>query len=224
TTLNNPRVGPGRVLSQVPLPGQEAARGSDVRVILSLGPDRRAVPSIEGMDRDEAISLLQRMGFQVRLRTVQNMKEEGELLGMEPRAGAQVPMPGIVVLTVSGGPPKVLTPRVIATTRDDAAARLQAVGLRLGRVSYDPESTQPLGDVVAQSPEPGDSIRMGGAVRITVSGSDPNPPPPPDTIPVAPVDSAAATDLDEPEPTEPDPEPAPPPATPGTGTREPDRG
>jgi beta-lactam-binding protein with PASTA domain len=221
TTLNNPRIPAGRVLSQVPLPGQEAARGSGVRVILSAGPDKRPVPAIAGMDRDEAILLLQRMGFQVRLRTVQNMKEEGTLLAMEPRAGTPVPMPAIVVLSISAGPPKILAPNVMNVTRDEAASRLEAAGLRLGRVSYDPSSTEPLGDVVAQSPEPGDSVRMGGSVRITISGSDPNPPAPVDTAVAAPADSAAATEP----PAEPQPEPAPPPAPSGAqGTQRDKRG
>jgi serine/threonine-protein kinase len=131
------------------------------------------------MDRDDAISLLQRMGFQVRLRTIPNMQEEGTILGMDPRAGSKVPMPAVVVLTLSAGPPKIVTPSVLGATRDDAATRLEAAGLRLGHVSYDSASTAPLGDVVAQSPEAGDSVRMGGAVRVTVSGRDPNPPPPP---------------------------------------------
>ena len=224
TTLNNPRVRLGQVLSQVPLPGQEAARGSGVRIILSAGPDRRPVPGIEGLDKDEAISLLQRMGFQVRLRTVRNMEDEGTLVGMEPRAGTRVPMPGVVILNVSAGPPKVQAPSVLAVTRDEAATRLEAAGLRLGRVSYDPASTAPLGNVVAQSPEPGDSIRMGGAVRITVSGSDPNPPAPVDSAAAAPVDSAAPAEAP---PAEPAPEPAPPPAPPappGAGTERGDRG
>ncbi|HEX6749787.1 MAG TPA: PASTA domain-containing protein [Longimicrobium sp.] len=214
-TLNHPHIPAGRVLSQVPLPGQEAARGSAVRLIVSAGPDRRAIPSIAGMDRDEAIGLLQRMGFQVRLRTVQNMKEEGTILGMEPRAGAQVPMPGIVVLTLSAGPPKIVTPGVLGITQDEAAARLEAAGLRLGRITYDPASTAPLGDIVAQSPEAGDSIRMGGSVRITLSGVDPNPAPPP-----APVDSAEATPdtifLGEEQKAEPAPSPPPTPP-PGDG-------
>ncbi|HET7231188.1 MAG TPA: PASTA domain-containing protein [Longimicrobium sp.] len=218
TTLNHPRIPAGRVLSQVPLPGQEAARGSNVRVILSAGPDRRPVPSIEGMDKDDAISLLQRMGFQVRLRTVQNMEEEGTLLGMEPRAGTQVPMPGIVILDLSAGPPKLAAPSVLTLTREDAAARLEAAGLRLGRVSYDPGSPAPLGTVVAQSPEPGDSTRMGYSVRVTLSGPDPNPPAPVDSTAAAtePSDSVVAEPPAEPEP-EPAP-PAPPPPTPGTGT------
>jgi serine/threonine-protein kinase len=125
---------------------------------------------------------------------------------MDPRAGTAVPMPGIVVLTVSAGPPKVVTPGVLNVTIDQAEARLQTAGLRLGKVTYDPASTAPLGDVVAQSPEPGDSIRMGGAVRITISGSDPNPAPP--------VDSAAASADSAAPPAQQGTEPAPAPPAP----------
>jgi serine/threonine-protein kinase len=174
-------------------------------VFVSDGPDRRPVPSIAGMDQDDAIRLLQRMGFQVRLRTVQDAHDEGSVLRMEPQAGTPLPMPGVVVLTVSAGPPRILTPGVTQGTVEQAEARLVGAGLRLGRVLYDSTSTAPLGDVVGQSPAAGDSIRLGGAVRVTVSGHDPHPPAP--TAPVA--DSAA------PAPTEPPPaEPAPAPPAP----------
>jgi serine/threonine-protein kinase len=211
-TLNHPRVPAGRVLSQVPLPGQEAGRGSAVRLIFSAGPDRRPVPSIAGMEKDDAIQLLQRAGFQVRLRTVQNMQDEGAVLGMDPRAGSLVPMPAIVVLTLSAGPPKIVTPSVTGITQDAAAARLEAAGLRLGHVSYDSASTAPLGDIVGQSPEAGDSIRMGGAVRVTLSGRNPNPPPPP-----APVDSARSMPDTVFMGAPPAPAPPPPPPTPAPG-------
>ena len=209
-SMNNPRMRAGHVLTQVPLAGQEAARGTPVRVFMSDGPERRKIPGIEGMEKDDAIALLQRMGFQVRLRMATSMREEGTLLGMQPAAGTAVPMPAIVVLTVSAGPPKIVTPSVTGGTRDQAASILEAAGLRLGRVSYDSTSAAPLGDVVAQSPAAGDSVRMGGSVRITLSGHDPNPPPPP------PVDSAAPPPAEEDSvPEEPAPAPPPPPALPG---------
>jgi len=206
--LNNP-MRAGHVLTQVPLAGQEAARGTFVRIFLSDGPDRRPVPALAGLDKDEAIALLQRMGFQVRLRTVNSPREEGTLLGMTPAAGTQVPMPGIVVLSISSGPPKILAPSVTGGTIDQAEATLEAAGLRLGHVSYDSLSTAPLGDVVGQSPAAGDSVRMGGSVRVTISGHDPTPPPP------APVDSAAPPGEAPPAEPEPAPAPAPPPPPPG---------
>jgi beta-lactam-binding protein with PASTA domain len=202
--LNNPRMRAGHVLTQVPLAGQEAARGTPVRIFLSDGPDRRRVPGIAGMAKDDAIALLQRMGFQVRLRIVNSPRDEGTLLGMAPAAGTPVPMPGIVVLSLSSGPPKMLAPSVTGGTRDQAEAILQAAGLRLGRVAYDSASGAPLGDVVGQSPEAGDSVRMGGSVRIVISGHDPPPPPP------VPVDSAAPAETPPAE--EPAPAPPPPPS------------
>jgi serine/threonine-protein kinase len=205
-SLNNPRMRAGHVLTQVPLAGQEAARGTPVRIFLSDGPDRRRVPGIAGMEKDDAIALLQRMGFQVRLRIVNSPREEGTLLGMQPAAGTPVPMPGIVVLSVASGPPKMLAPSVTGGTRDQAEAILQAAGLRLGRVSYDSASGAPLGDVVGQSPEAGDSVRMGGSVRIVISGHDPNPPPP------TPVDSAAPVETPPAEEPAPAPPPSPPPS------------
>jgi beta-lactam-binding protein with PASTA domain len=201
--LNHPRMAAGHVVTQVPLPGQEAGRGSAVRVFISDGPDRRRVPSIEGMGRDDAIRLLQRMGFQVRLRTVQDASDEGTVLRMDPQAGTAVPVSGVVVLAVSAGPPKIVTPSVLNGTSDQAASRLEAAGLRLGRVLYDSTATAPLGDVVAQSPAAGDSIRQGGSVRITVSGHDPRPPPP------LAVDSAAPPPAEEAPPESAPPAPPP---------------
>lgn len=208
-SMSNPRMRAGHVLTQVPLAGQEAPRGSPVRIFLSDGPERRKIPGIAGMEKDDAIALLQRMGFQVRLRMATSPREEGTLLAMQPAAGTAVPMPAIVVLTVSAGPPKIVAPGVTGGTIDQAEAILEAAGLRLGRVSYDSTSAAPLGDVVAQSPAAGDSVRMGGSVRITISGHDPHPPPPP------PVDSAAPPPGEETPPADsaaPAPPPPPPPA------------
>ena len=203
-SLYNPRMRAGHVLTQVPLAGQEAARGTQVRIFMSDGPEQRKIPGIAGMGKDDAIALLQRMGFQVRLRMVPSMREEGTLMAMAPRAGTAVPMPAIVVLSLSAGPPKILAPSVTGGTRDQAASILEAAGLRLGRIGYDSTSAAPLGDVVGQSPAAGDSVRMGGSVRIILSGRDPTPPPPP-----APVDSAAPDSTAEPAPEEPAPAPPP---------------
>jgi beta-lactam-binding protein with PASTA domain len=197
--LSHPNIREGRVLAQVPLPGQEANRGTSVSLILSEGAARRAVPSITGLGKDEAIALLQTMGFRVRIRLVQDKSAEGRLLGMEPKAGTRVAMPGIVILNVSAGPPKVLVPAIVALTTGDAAARLEATGLRLGTITYDPASTEAAGVIIAQSPAAGDSLRMGSGVRVTVAGPNPNPPEPV-------VDSAGAPPIDEPRPEE-EPEP-----------------
>jgi len=210
--LAHPRVRAGRVLAQVPLPGQEASRGTGVRIILSSGAERRAIPAIAGLGKDDAVALLRQMGFSVRLRQIFSQQPEGKILGMEPRAGSQVPMPGVVTLTLSAGPPKVLVPGVVALAQADARARLQAVGLRLGTITYDPESTEPAGVVLTQNPVSGDSARQGSGVRVTIAGADPNPPEPEPIDTVAPAREPSPDDPGEPSEQQPEPAPTPTPA------------
>ncbi|HEX5727063.1 MAG TPA: PASTA domain-containing protein [Longimicrobiaceae bacterium] len=192
--LPHPDIRRGAVLTQDPLPGQEVTRGSTIRLLLSAGPERRAVPSIAGLPLEEARALLERMGFTVATRQVIHDSPVGRILELTPAAGRQVALPETVTITLSAGPPKVLVPSVLALPEPEARARLQEAGLRLGTITYDPFSAEALGGIASQSPAPGDSLRKGGSVRVVISGSDPNPPPPvePDSV--------------EPEP-EPEPEP-----------------
>jgi eukaryotic-like serine/threonine-protein kinase len=215
--LPNPRVRQGRVLMQTPLPGEEVARGTQVRIVVSAGPEMRQVPPVTGLSRNDAIGLLQRFGYRVAIQNVRDRREEGTLLGLRPAAGARAAVGTVVTMVISAGPPSVLVPSVIGLERGAAAARLEAGGLELGRVSYDPSSLEPAGSVVAQTPVAGDSLRMGSGVRVTLAGADPNPPPPPVDTLTAPMDTGLVElPADEEEPEEPE-EPPKEGEKPGTG-------
>jgi len=208
-TLPNPRVRRGRVLMQTPLPGEEVARGSTVRIVLSGGPEMRQVPSLRGLSQADAVGLLQRFGYRVAVARVQDARPEGTLLGVSPAAGQQAAVGTVVTLQVSAGPPFVRVPAVVTLPAAGARARLQAVGLQLGQATYDPASLEPAGTILAQSPAEGDSLRQGSGVRVTVAGVDPNPLPlPGDSLA---VDSAAAAEPapEDEVPAEPAPEPEP---------------
>ena len=210
-TLANPRIRAGAVLVQSPLPGQEVNRGAEIRVVLSAGPERHPVPPIAGLSLREARALLERFGFSVRVQRMVSDRGEGTFLGMRPRAGTVAVVPSVVTITLSAGPPRLPVPSVLALPLGEAETRLRAAGFRLGNVSYDPASTEALGGIASQRPAAGDSLRRGGAVNVTVSGTDPNPPPPPSENAVAP--DSAAPDPDEPQPPPPQEfPPAPPPA------------
>ena len=177
--LPNPRIRRGRVLMQEPLPGEEVPRGTPVRIVLSAGPELRTVPSVRGLRQEEAVGLLERYGFRVAIAEVADSREAGTLLGLRPGAGEPAAVGTVVELSVSAGPPFVRVPDVAGAAAADARARLEAVGLAMGGVSYAPGSDQPAGTVVGQAPAAGDSLRMGSAVRVTLAGADPTPPPPP---------------------------------------------
>ncbi|HEU0016299.1 MAG TPA: PASTA domain-containing protein [Longimicrobium sp.] len=205
-SLPNPRIRRGAVLMQTPLPGEEVTRGTTVRIVLSSGPEMRAVPSIRGLPRDEAVALLQRFGFRVRVVGVRDRTPEGRILGLNPAEGKPAAVGGVIEMRVSLGPPRVLVPGVVGLATGDAAARLEAASLALGARSYDPASPEPAGTILSQSPVAGDSLRMGGRVSVTVAGADPNPPAP------EPVDSLPPDTVAPPPAEEPAEEPAEPPA------------
>lgn len=213
-TMPNARVRQGRVLMQSPLPGEEVARGATVRIVLSGGPELRQVPSIRDLSRQEAVALLQRYGYRVALRTIHDRRAEGTILGLSPAVGQRAAVGSVVTMSISAGPPWMKAPSVVGLQLADAAARLEAGGLEVGRVGYDPASLEPAGTIVAQAPAAGDSIRLGSSLRVVLAGVDPNPPAPAaDTLV---VDSAAVDVPEDEEPPvdeEPDEpaEPAPPP-------------
>lgn len=199
STLANPTVPAGAVLAQTPLPGQEVMRGAAVQVILSSGPERHPVPSVRGMRAKRAAALLEAYGFTVAIQEVEDASPEGTILEMTPAAGAMAVVPSEIRMRVSAGPPWVEAPGVVGMERDAARAALEAAGLRVGDVGYDPYALAEPGVIVSQSPAAGDSIRQGSGVGIVVAGTDPTPAP-------EPADTLAPPGGEEPE------EPAPAPA------------
>ena len=199
--LNHPTVPRGAVLMQSPLPGQETTRGAVIRVTLSEGRARRPVPQVTDLTATQAQSLLRQMGFAVRVRRVVSQRAAGRVLGVVPDPGTVLPIPAAVELRVSSGPPEVVIPTVAVPDlsglpEPDAREALRSAGLRVGEVGYDPGSAVPLGGVAAQSPAPGDSVKAGTAVSITVSGSPPTgaEPPPADTTGAAPPQPQGLSD------------------------------
>ena len=53
----------GSVIAQTPEPGTQVDRGSDIEVVVSKGPDRRAVPNVIGMSIEDATSALEAVGL-----------------------------------------------------------------------------------------------------------------------------------------------------------------
>jgi eukaryotic-like serine/threonine-protein kinase len=96
----------GTVLAQDPAANTLADKGSTVTLTVSKGPTTRAVPNVEGQERDPAVAALEEAGFEVNVteQEVDDENLENLVLAQDPPAGAQA-KPGSTVTIVVGIPP-----------------------------------------------------------------------------------------------------------------------
>jgi len=170
-TLINPEVPAGLVLAQSPLPGEEVARGSVIRVTLSAGAERRQVPELRTLTAGEARQLLVRSGFEVEVEERTDRSPPGRILEVMPAPGTQVELPATIRLVISSGPPRAPVPSVVGLREDDARQAISDAGFYVSEVERDEFALQSAGTVTAQVPGPGGEASVGSGIRITVASS-----------------------------------------------------
>jgi eukaryotic-like serine/threonine-protein kinase len=167
-SLRHPSVPRGEVLGQAPLPGQLALPGSSVWVTRSLGPERRAVPDVTGVDAARARVVLETSGFVVIPDSVTADIPRGRVVSTMPPADSEVALPTDIHLTVSLGPPMVPMPSVLGMPEVDARALLDSLGLVVSQVDEVFRFGRDQGIVVEQEPPADSLLERGSAVRLAV--------------------------------------------------------
>ena len=92
----------------------------------------------------------------------------GQVISQTPEAEAEMRKGDSVVVTISLGPTRLLTPDVMGLTRTDASARLKEKGLSM--VVFKSPSTEPVDQVIAQNPQKDEPCVLGQEIEVTVSG------------------------------------------------------
>lgn len=167
-SLLHPSVPENVILGQSPLPGQVAHPGSEVRVTVSLGPQRRAVPDVTGLDEVRARIVLETSGFLVRSDTMESEEPRGRIVEVSPAPGEQVVLPGSVRLTVSAGPPVVTMPLVLGLPEEEAVMLLDSLGLIVGPIEELFRFGRDQGIVVQQEPASDSELQRGTTVQLWV--------------------------------------------------------
>ncbi len=101
--------GAGTVVGTEPGAGSEVASGTEVKVMVSMGPESTVadVPNLLGMSLEKAESMLSEKGLKVGGVTyVSADKPYGTIVAQDPAEGSQIAVGGFVNLNVSGGEDK----------------------------------------------------------------------------------------------------------------------
>ncbi len=163
---------PPRATSCRPTPRRvtSVAKNSAVNLVVSGGPHipTVTVPSVQGKQLTQAITLLQAANLGYTVKSVNSTQPVNTVLSQDPAGGTKVPETRKVLLTVSGTQTQVSTPSVIGQSPANAGSVLNQAGLRVGSQSS-ACSGQPNGVVSAQNPTPGVSVPPNTAVNLVVS-------------------------------------------------------
>lgn len=208
----------GRVISQVPAAGTVVRRGWQVRLAVSIGPQRVSIPQVVGeSDRAAAIVIAQR-GLQLGVPAAVAMPgaTAGLVLAQNPPANAtDVSAPKISLLVAADNPPEVyVMPSFIGQPLGSVSLALKDAGFSVGKVSMQaapppvnpPDATQPAAPSNGTSPQPGGQSPIPSPVPSSSTTSSPvtppatPPPPQPTANAVAPPSPASIVVSQDPAP------------------------
>lgn len=157
------------IISQDPEPGRKVKKGTEVKVVVSLGIELIEVPDVVGMDAIEAASFLGEKGLVAESQEGYSDKvAEGLVIKQEPAAGEKVPRGSKVILVVSRGAETLVVPDVVGLSVSEATRTLAREGFKYS-VKYQSSDVVPKGKVIRQSPPPGSEEKRSSVVTIYVS-------------------------------------------------------
>jgi len=167
---HHPTARGGVVTWQDPPPEMALPRSAVVRLTVSTGPEGSVVPDVVNLDVGLAVLVMQEAGFRIgSIDSVAGLSTPGTVLASRPGLGT-VRQPGeSVTLVVSRGPADIQVPALLGLTRDQAAERLEALGLLVGFVRYDDRPGSRPGSVLRQRPNPGVRLPSRSRVDLTLA-------------------------------------------------------
>lgn len=163
-----------QVVRQSPSGGATVKTGQRAHVVLSLGPQRVSIPALEGMTLRTARIELLRAGLQLGEVTQVHLPSHpaDHILRQNPPPRATNAGGPRVSLLVSLGAetPSFVMPDLTGLNALELPARLNPLGLRLGKLVMVPSGGLPQGTVVGTMPGRGARAWSGTAVDIQVVG------------------------------------------------------
>ncbi|MGH8970103.1 MAG: PASTA domain-containing protein, partial [Actinomycetes bacterium] len=161
------------VLRTDPGPNERIKEGGTIKVVLSKGPERYAVPGVTGLTEEAARRAITGTHLAVGdvKRKYSDTVDEGRVISADPAAGTKLKRDSAVNLVVSKGIEPVAVPDVVGDEVDDARAEIGEAQLGVS-VSERFDEKVEAGLVISQSPR-GGTAPKGSEVKLVVSKGPP---------------------------------------------------
>ncbi|WP_329219117.1 Stk1 family PASTA domain-containing Ser/Thr kinase [Streptomyces sp. NBC_01485] len=163
----------GSICSQDPAAGKMVNKGDTVKLVVSTGAPKVAVPSVLGKTLDEAKTLLEGDQYQFTVKTKEEVstEEAGTVLNQDPELGKEVEKGTTITLTIAKAEEKATVPDVSNKSCDDAKNQMQQNNLQGNCVEVDTQDPNLVGKVVQTVPAIGSQADKGSTVQIQIGRS-----------------------------------------------------
>lgn len=163
----------GIVISQNPEPGQKVKQGRHITLVVSKGTEVSEVPQVAKMEESEARSALTDAGFinVVTQYAFSSSIPKNQIVETKP-AGARITSKEVTVtMVISKGakPTMVEVPTCEGKLLSDARTSLEAIGLKVGKMTHEVSDSINPGVVIRQNPLPGEKAAMESGVSLVIS-------------------------------------------------------
>jgi serine/threonine-protein kinase len=166
------------VLTTDPAPNDRIRKNGTIKVVLSKGPERYAVPDLKDKTEDAAKKQLAATNLtpgEVK-RAYSDTVKKGLVISTDPAPGTRLKKAEVVGLVVSRGIEPVKVPDVVGKKLDEAQEILAAVPLG-AKVEEQNHDTVPAGVVISQSPAKGKAPKNSEVTLVVSKGPPPVPVP-----------------------------------------------
>ncbi|GAA2278859.1 putative serine/threonine-protein kinase [Streptomyces ruber] len=160
----------GNVCEQTPEAKAEVSKGDTIKVVVSTGAPKVAIPNVIGDDVDEVTKELEGDDYQLQVETETKESAEtpGTVLKTDPTAGEEVEKGSTITLTVAKEVARSTVPTVTGQSCDEAKQQMEANDL-VGECTEVPTEDANLdGKVIQTSPQGGTSVDKNSKVTIQI--------------------------------------------------------
>jgi serine/threonine-protein kinase len=129
------------------------------------------VPNVLGLSSEEAMKILSDSGLVGKKAEERQDKQYpiGTVAMQNPLPGSDVKYSRGVYLTISGGEPQAMVPKLQGRSVRDATFALERVGLGLGSIRYEVSAQYPVSTIIEQTIPESTNVVAGSSVDVVVS-------------------------------------------------------
>jgi len=162
----------GTVIWQSVNRGNKLKEGYVVDIDISKGYNLVEVPDLMGKMSNQVKQLLEETELKVGESTLENSELPEEIvIRQEPEAFEKVPEGTKVNYVISKGPvvKTLMMPKMVGNTLNGAKKEIEALGLKVGKVSYEDNAMYAKGIISNQTPDPSSEVKEGDSINFVVS-------------------------------------------------------